>query len=155
MIDLRRILVPTDFSKYSDAALTYAGAFAQKFGADIYLLHVVQDLTLFYPEAVLAAPAAVPTVDQFRQAARTALDRTLAGLRLPDVVVHPVVVEGTPYDAVVRFAGEKEIDLIVMGTHGRSGLAHLFMGSVAEKVVRKAPCPVLTVRQPEHEFVKP
>jgi nucleotide-binding universal stress UspA family protein len=155
MIDLRRLLVPTDFSKYSDAALKYAGAFAQKFNADVFLLHVVQDLSLFYPEAVLVAPAAVPTVQQFLDAARAALDRTLAGLQLPGVVVHPCVVEGAPYDAIVRFAADKEIDLIVMGTHGRTGLAHLFMGSVAEKVVRKAPCPVLTVRQPEHEFVKP
>jgi nucleotide-binding universal stress UspA family protein len=156
MIDLRRILVPTDFSKHSDNALRYAVAFAEKFGAELHLLHVVQDLALFVPEAVLAA-GALPTapVEQFRAAAQTALQRMVAGLHLPGVTVHPEVAEGVPFDAIIRFARQRTVDLIVMGTHGHTGLAHLLMGSVAEKVVRKAPCPVLTVRHPEHEFIHP
>ena len=60
-----------------------------------------------------------------------------------------------PFTEIIRFAKDKDIDLIVMGTHGHTGLAHVLLGSVAEKVVRKAPCPVLTVRHPEHEFVHP
>ena len=69
--------------------------------------------------------------------------------------VHPEVREGTPFAEIVRCARDKDIDLIVMGTHGHTGLAHMLLGSVTEKVVRKAPCPVLTVRHPEHEFVHP
>lgn len=153
MIDLHRILVPTDFSKHSQNALTYAVAFAEKFGAEIYLLHVVQDLALFIPEAVTAGPPLVPPVDQLTAAVRTALARVITENQLQRLTVHPEVREGTPFYEIVRFAQEKEIDLIVMGTHGRGGLAHVLLGSVTEKVVRKAPCPVLTVRDPEHEFV--
>lgn len=74
---------------------------------------------------------------------------------MAELNVVPEVAEGTPFEEIVRFARDKDIDLIVMGTHGHTGLAHLFLGSVAEKVVRRAPCPVLTVRHPEHEFVHP
>ena len=155
MIDLHRILVPTDFSKSSRNALTYGAAFAARFGAELHLLHVVQDLALFIPEAVMLAPPMVPPVEQFVSAARAALDRAVQELATPDVRVIPQVGEGTPFEEIVRFAREKDIDLIVMGTHGHTGLAHLFLGSVAEKVVRRAPCPVLTVRHPEHEFVHP
>jgi universal stress protein A len=155
MIDLRRILVPTDFSKSSGNALTYAVAFAEKFAAEIHLLHVVQDLALFIPEAVLVAPAPAPPVEQFAAAARAALERAIADLQRPGLTVHPEVVEGTPYEEIVRFARERDVDLIVIGTHGRSGLAHILLGGVTDKVVRRAPCPVLTVRPHEHEFVHP
>jgi nucleotide-binding universal stress UspA family protein len=153
MIDLHRILIPTDFSKSSESALRYGGAFAEKFGAELYLLHVVQDLTLFIPEAVLITPPPTPPIDQFIAAAHAALDRVLQGVGWPGVVIHREVAEGLPFEEILTFAKEKDIDLIVMGTHGHTGLAHILMGSVAEKVVRKAPCPVLTVRHPEHEFV--
>jgi nucleotide-binding universal stress UspA family protein len=155
MIDLHRILVPTDFSKFSQNALTYALAFADKFGAELYLLHVVQDLAMFLPDAVTAGPPLVPPVDQLTQAVRGSLDRVIQENALKHVPIHPEVREGTPFYEIVRFAKDSDIDLIVMGTHGRSGLAHVLLGSVTEKVVRKAPCPVLTVRHPEHEFVHP
>src|SRR5262245_30448983 len=155
MIDLHRILVPTDFSKHSQNALTYAVAFAEKFGAELYLLHVVQDLALFIPDAFAVAPPVAPPVEQFVAAARSALDRVVQENQLGRFTVHPEVREGTPFYEIIQFAQEQDVDLIVMGTHGHSGLAHVLMGSVAEKVVRKAPCPVLTVRHPEHEFVHP
>jgi nucleotide-binding universal stress UspA family protein len=155
MIDLRRILVPTDFSKSSANALAYAVAFAEKFGAEIHLLHVVQDLALFIPEAVLIAPAPAPPVEQFTAAARAALERAITDLQRPGLTVHPQVAEGTPYEEIVRFARERDVDLIVIGTHGRTGLAHILLGGVTDKVVRRAPCPVLTVRPHEHEFVHP
>jgi nucleotide-binding universal stress UspA family protein len=155
MIDLHRILVPTDFSKSSANALTYGSAFADKFGAELYLLHVVQDLALFVPEAIMLAPPMVPPVEQFVAAARAALDRAVRDLATANVRIIPEVAEGTAFEEIIRFAREKNIDLIVMGTHGHTGLKHLFLGSVAEKVVRRAPCPVLTVRHPEHEFVFP
>lgn len=154
MIDLRRILVPTDFSKFSDNALTYAVAFAEKFGAELHLLHVVQDLALFIPPEVAAAPVAAP-VDQLTTAAHAALDRIVREHTLQRLNVQREVREGNPFAEVVRYAKERDIDLIIMGTHGRTGLAHVLLGSVTEKVVRKAPCPVLTVRHPEHEFVHP
>jgi nucleotide-binding universal stress UspA family protein len=155
MINLHRILVPTDFSKHSENALTYATAFAEKFGAELYLLHVVQDLAVFIPEALTAAPPISPPVEQLTAAVRQALDRVIESHQLRRFNAHAEVREGNPFYEIVRFAKEENIDLIIMGTHGHSGLVHVLLGSVAEKVVRKAPCPVLTVRHPEHEFVHP
>jgi nucleotide-binding universal stress UspA family protein len=155
MIDLRRILVPTDFSKHSHNALQYAVAFADKFGSELHLLHVVQDLALFLPDTVAVSPVAAPPVDQLTAAVREALLRVIRDNGLERLTVCPEVREGTPFYEIIRCAKEKDVDLIVMGTHGRSGLAHVLLGSVSEKVVRKAPCPVLTVRHPEHEFIHP
>jgi nucleotide-binding universal stress UspA family protein len=155
MIDLHRILVPTDFSKHSQNALTYAIAFAEKFQAELYLLHVVQDLAVFVPDMVTVAPPPAPAMEQLTNAARQALDRVVRDHKLERFSLHREVREGAPFYEIVRFAQEATIDLIIMGTHGRGGLAHVLLGSVAEKVVRKAPCPVLTVRHPEHEFVHP
>ena len=120
MIDLRRILVPTDFSNSSQNALTYAAAFAEKFGAELHLLHVVQDLTLFIPEAVFVAPPPAPPVEQFVAAARTALDRVVRDLRLPGVAVHPDVAEGIPAEEILRVAQEKDAlrVLFVVAGHG-------------------------------------
>jgi nucleotide-binding universal stress UspA family protein len=153
MIDLRRILVPTDFSKHSQRALIYAAALAEKFGAEIFLLHVVQDFAVFLPDLVTATPPALPPRDQLTSAVREALERTVRENHVEGLRLHPEAREGTPYHEIVTFAREKEIDLVVMGTHGRTGLAHLLLGSVTERVVRRSPCPVLTVRDPEHEFV--
>jgi nucleotide-binding universal stress UspA family protein len=155
MIDLHRILVPTDFSKHSQNALTYAVAFAEKFGAELYLLHIVQDLAVFLPDAVTAGPPVLPPTEQLTSAVASALERIIKDNHLEHLNIKPEVREGTPFYEIVRFAKEMNIDLIVMGTHGRAGLAHVLLGSVTEKVVRKAPCPVLTVRDPEHEFVHP
>ncbi len=155
MIDLHRILVPTDFSKYSQAALNYAAAFAEKFEAELYLLHVVQDLAVFIPDMITVSPPPSPTVEQLTRAVHGAFDRLVQENRLERFSFHREVLEGTPFYEIIRFAKEKDIDLIIMGTHGHSGLAHVLVGSVTEKVVRKAPCPVLTVRHPEHEFVHP
>src|SRR5262245_58861974 len=122
MIDLRRILVPTDFSKHSQNALTYGVAFAEKFGAELILLHVVQDLALFIPDAVTATPPVVPAVDQMTVAARAALERVIQENDLQRLRVRAEVCEGTPFAEIIRLAREQEVDLIVMGTHGRSGL---------------------------------
>jgi nucleotide-binding universal stress UspA family protein len=155
MIHLHRILVPTDFSKHSDNAVKYAAAFAEKFAAELHFLHVVQDMAVFIPEAVLMTPAMTPPVEQFRSAARAALEKVMKDHNLTGLKVTTEIAEGVPFAEIVRAARDKDVDLIVMGTHGRTGLAHMLLGSVAEKVVRKAPCPVLTVRHPEHEFVHP
>src|SRR3954452_22335350 len=97
MIDLHRILVPTDFSKHSHNALTYAVAFADKFGAELYLLHVVQDLALFIPDAITVAPPVVPPVEQLTGAVRAALDRVIREHHLERLQAHTEVREGTPF----------------------------------------------------------
>jgi nucleotide-binding universal stress UspA family protein len=155
MIELHRILVPTDFSKFSQIAIVYAAAFAEKFAAELYLLHVVQDLAVFIPDMITVAPPPAPTVEQMTRAVHDAFDRIIKENQLSRFTVHREVREGTPFYEIVRYAQEQDVDLIVMGTHGHTGLAHMLLGSVTEKVVRKAPCPVLTVRHPEHEFVHP
>ncbi|MEX0717529.1 MAG: universal stress protein [Planctomycetaceae bacterium] len=155
MIQLARILLPTDFSENSHLALNYASAFAEKFGAELHLLHVVQDLVAMVPEPGLAFPPPGDYMNELKASAEQSL------ARLPDPQPSSVgtvvrdVRQGPPFVEIIRYAREQEIDLIVMGTHGHTGLAHVFLGSVAEKVVRKAPCPVLTVRAGEHQFVMP
>jgi universal stress protein A len=155
MIDLHRILVPTDFSKQSQNALKYAVAFAEKFGAELYLLHVVQDLAVFIPDMITVAPPVVPTVKQLTDAVYVAFDRLIEENHLTGLAIHREVREGSPFVEIIRFASEENMDLIVLSTHGHTGLAHVLLGSVTEKVVRKAPCPILTVHDPEHEFVHP
>src|SRR5215471_18806127 len=108
MIDLHRILVPTDFSKHSTNALTYAVAFAEKFGAELYLLHVVQDLALFIPDTVTVAPPIVPPIDQLTSAVREALARVVRENQLERLSVHSEVREGTPFYEIIRFAKETD-----------------------------------------------
>lgn len=143
-----RILVPTDFSATSDAALDYARTLAERFGASLHLLHVVDNA---YLSGDMASEMYTPAISSIREALLKDVEGRLA-LRLPDGdrkrfrgTTQALV--GTGARTIVDYAAAHGIDLIVMGTHGRSGLAHLLMGSVAERVVRLAPCPVLTVRQ--------
>jgi universal stress protein A len=155
MIKLQRILLPTDFSEYSAAARMYACAFAQQFGAELHVLHVIQDLAPLVPEP---GAALAPPIDYLRELelnANAMLERVIDANWAVGKSIVKVVRQGPPFLEIVRYAQEANIDLIVLGTHGRGGLAHMLLGSVAEKVVRKAPCPVLTVRHPEHEFVAP
>lgn len=155
MIKLESILVPTDFSEYSLHALRYGCALAEKFGAQVHLLNVVEDYYPLVPEAGMM----LGERDQYLSGLRTGAERELA--KLPDPAWCPAgkvtraVQVGTAFLEIVRYAKEQQIDLVVVGSHGRSGLAHVLMGSVAEKVVRKAPCAVLTVRPGQHQFVMP
>lgn len=155
MIQLQRILVPTDFSDYAAVPLKYGCALAEVFHAELHLLHVLQDLVAMVPEPGLAY---LPPGDLIREMQESA-DQALAKLPDPAWAKETKVVratrQGPPFLEIVRYAKENDIDLIVLGTHGRTGLAHVLMGSVAEKVVRKAPCPVLTVRPGDHEFKMP
>jgi universal stress protein A len=156
MIKLDRILVPTDFSDFSRPAMQYGCAMAARFGAELHLLHVVPDPAMLVPEA---AAFSVETMQaQSESLVRSALE-TLQKLP-PDNWENekPVVREvrvGAAFMEIIDYARDNEIDLIVIGTHGRSGLMHVLMGSVAERIVRKAPCPVLTVKPEGHQFVMP
>ena len=155
MISLKKILLPTDFSEYSDSAREYACSFAEKFGAELHLLHVLQDLVAMAPEPGMAFPPPGDYMKELQTSAEEALAKRPGDVLPADAVVVRDVRHGTPFLEIIRYAKEHDIDLIVMGTHGRSGLAHVLLGSVAEKVVRKAPCPVLTVRPSEHKFEMP
>ena len=153
MITLTRILVATDFSEASNAALLYGRELARSFGARLDLLHVVPNLAKYY--AAEAYTAAFPEIEEgMEEAAQRDIDRLLTD---EDHRLGARAILRTfqlPADAIVQYARDEKIDLIVIGTHGRGGVKHLLMGSVAEHVVRAAPCPVLTVRHPEHEFVQ-
>jgi len=155
-IELKRILCPVDFSDNSLHALDYAIALAQSQGAELQLLHVVQPSLLSASMDPFLPEYDMTVMENYMDACK----RQLA--ELTDQVIEKSHAQttselrtGTPFMEIVTAAREKESDLIVVGTHGRTGLAHAMIGSVAEKVVRKAPCPVLTVKHPEHEFVMP
>lgn len=154
MIQLKRILFPTDFSDCSRRAQTYACALAEQFQAELHVLHVLQEVVGLLPDpsAGLSMP---PTyfIDQKAQA-----DKALETLLPADWARGKKVVRvtriGNPYVEIDSYAGSNEIDLIVIGTHGRSAMMQALIGGVAEKVVRKAPCPVLSVHPTGHQFVE-
>ena len=155
MINLKRILLPTDFSSNSKQSLSYACAFAEQFKSELHLLHVLQDIVALVPEPGLAFPAPGDYMGQLQESAQKGLETFVDASWAAGKTVVRATRQGPPFLEIVRYAKENEIDLIVLSTHGRSGLAHVLLGSVAEKVVRKAPCPVLTVRSSEHQFVMP
>jgi nucleotide-binding universal stress UspA family protein len=147
MIVLKNVLVATDFGAASDAALTYGRALAKRFGARLHLLHASENDFL---RASVTDPHVLKTaVARQLEERLTAEDRSERSAR--------AVMETAdqPSDAILGYAKAAQIDLIVMGTHGRTGVSRMLVGSVAERVVRTAPCPVLTVRHPEHDFVLP
>ena len=144
---IRRILVPIDFSEQSERAMRYAAHFAHKLGARIELLHVVEDPFLsgaWSTEVYLLNPAQV--LDQLVLDARKRLSDCARRLAAEGVHTQAAVLTGPPARMIVEHASTGEFDLIVMGTHGRTGLSHVFLGSVAERVLRVAPCAVLTVK---------
>ena len=156
MAELKNILVPTDFSEHSERAAAYAVELARQYGSnEIHCIHV-SDI----PADLLATSAYYMTgpseqfVEQVRDEGRKGLD-AFVKKNFKDVPVKAVFLEGRPFVEIIRYARENEIDLIVISTHGRSALKHALFGSVAEKVVRKAPCPVLVVKQDERDFVMP
>ena len=156
MITLKKILVATDFSQPSDAALLYGQALARTFKATLHLVHVVGTVSSVVYGAEAYAVAIPEMQQEIEQAGRKQLAELLVDNDEQAVPTRQVLLTSqAPAAAIVEYAGRERIDLIVTGTHGRGGMAHLLMGSVAERVVRTAPCPVLTVRHPEHEFVIP
>lgn len=149
MAAIQKILCPTDLSDESRSALAIACEWAKQFGAELHLLHVVEGLSTPYPYLGPPFNEAMSWETMIRQKARDAL----TALTLPgDSSTLKVVRElrsGSPIAQIVDYAQTSGIDLIVMSTHGRSGFSHLLLGSVAENVVRRSPCSVLTVRPGE------
>lgn len=151
MDTLQRILVATDFSEHSDKAVRYGAAMAKKLEAELHLLHVVQPTPVMYEEGMY-----FPTdADEQLEAAAQQQLQTLEVAGSEGVAIVRQVVRGAPFVEILRYAKDQSVNLIVVGTHGRGAIAHILLGSVAERVVRKAACPVLVVRDQEHEFVMP
>ena len=145
VLRLKTILVPIDFSVASEKALTYAVPFAKQFGARITLLHV------FHAEFYANEFAYLPTHEEaVRRAVEERLTMVASRRSSPEILEQTLVRRGLPSDQIVNAAKELKADLIVLNTHGYTGLKHILMGSTAECVVRHAPCPVLVVREREH-----
>ena len=142
MRPIKKILVPTDFSPYSDYALQYASMMARAFKARILLIHVIEPLTYSVTDTL--------TVTNHFEALKTLAKPLLENIRKrfqkKGLRVEINLLTGVPYREILNKARQTKADMIVMGTHGRTGMEHILLGSVAEKVVRLAPCPVVTVR---------
>jgi nucleotide-binding universal stress UspA family protein len=155
MIRMKTILHPTDFSESSKYAMAYAIALAKEFEAELCLLHVVEEVPSMFYLDLSKAPPAVPAMTEIQDKAQGALEELLPAEERGAIRARRVIRVGAPFVEIIRCAKETEARMIVLGTHGRTGLKHLIMGSVAENVVRKSPYPVLTVRNPEHKFEMP
>jgi nucleotide-binding universal stress UspA family protein len=155
MIKITNVLVATDFSDTSTSALNYGREFARTFGATLHVLHVVEDALMWAgPEAAGINFAQLQA--ELGAAAQAKLDRIVTKEdRAQLKAVTAVRTASSPGFEIARYAKAEGMDIILMGTHGRGIMGHLLMGNVAEKVVRIAPCPVLTVHHPEHEFIQP
>lgn len=154
MLRIDRILCPTDFSDFSERAYEYAISLARHYEADLYLLHVVRPVIVGYPE--YSIPDSVNEFyGELREYAEEQL-REFAKVHAEGGVHAKVTVqEGVVTGSILEFVKENSIDMVVMGTHGRKGFQRLTMGSVTERVLRKAACPVLVVRRSAHDFVSP
>ena len=152
MIHLKRILVPTDFSDSARHALTYGISFAEEYTAEVLLLHVVENLTVGYASDLFPVPMA-EVYEEISGYAKAELAKLGSEVRAKGVAVRELVAQGKPSAEILRIAREETVDMIVLGTHGKGLLDRSLFGSTTERVVRKAPCPVLTCRHPEHDFV--
>lgn len=152
-IALKRILVPIDFSGHSRKALQYAIPFARQFKASIDLIYVVEPTV--YPADFSFGQVGFPAIeDELRKRGAEELDELVhrdIGRRVP---ARRAIRTGKAFYEIIQYAHEEKMDLIIIATHGHTGIEHALFGSTAEKVVRKAPCPVLVVRTDEREFVR-
>lgn len=146
MIEIRAILAPTDFSEHSQSALKYACGLAEKFGAKLHLLHVLAEVVAVGPDPMIAPVLPPVYYQENEKESRDALARVLDPAWGTPTGVETSVRWGSPVDVIIDHATNNAIDLIVIATHGRTGLSHVLLGSVAERIVREAPCPVLTIR---------
>lgn len=150
-LTIKKILVPIDFSDYSKGALKYAVNFAKVFNAEMYLIYVVEPV--IYPPDFSMGQIAIPSVSvELDVRAKEELTK-LSEQEIPaDLKKQIIIKTGKPFVEIIETAAQEDIDLIIIATHGHSGVEHILFGSTAEKVVRKAPCPVLTLREPVKGF---
>lgn len=142
---IEKILFATDFSEGSAMALPYAVDMAKKYGARLYLVHVVYDITKatgwYVPHVAVGEIYA-----EIEKNARAEIEKIETDEMRGFEDIEHVILKGTPYEEIIRFAADNKIDLIVLGTHGRKGIDRVLFGSTAEQILRSAPCPVLSVR---------
>lgn len=148
---IKKVLVPIDFSDYSKSSMKYAADFAKHFNASLILIYVIEPIV--YPPDFSMGQIAIPSPGlEMDKRANEELDK-LAEKEIPsDVTVKKIIKTGKPFVEIIETAAEEDVDLIIIATHGHSGVEHILFGSTAEKVVRKAPCPVLTLREPAKGF---
>ena len=146
MTEIKRILVPHDFSDAAQNALELALDLAQRLGAQVTVMHAYEYPVLVYPEGPILTPDLVRDIER---AAQAALDRVVSGAGRPGVTVDGALRQGSAWSEILAAAKDRQVDLIVLGTHGRRGLSRALLGSVAEKIVRTSQWPVLTVRGTE------
>jgi len=150
-LNVKKILVPTDFSDYSKSALRYSVNFAKVFNAEIVLVYVIEPV--IYPPDFSMGQIAIPSVNaEWDEKAKDELENLEKKEIPPEVKVTSIVKTGKPFVKIIDTATEVNADMIIIATHGHSGVEHILFGSTAEKVVRKAPCPVLTLREPIKGF---
>jgi len=160
---LNRVLAPTDFSRFSGFALEWAANLAETLQAELILLHVIPEEEGKIIEEVIGEGAAVQIPVGIRQNVlkerqkkfQEQIDVVLPRSMRDSLKVEEILRIGVPFLEIIKVAKEKDVDLIVMGTHGRTGLTHVLIGSVAEKVVHHAHCPVLTIKHPQYQFIAP
>ena len=153
MIEIKTILYPTDFSEHAHHAMQYAVEMARQFKAKVIVHHAIPSplMTVGYEIAV-----DVKAIDmESREYAQKRVGEIRNEIKGQGIECEELLEVGTAFVEIVRAARAKDVDLIIMATHGWGPFKHMLLGSTAEKVVRKAPCPVLTVRSPEHEFIHP
>ena len=151
---VERILIPTDFSESARYAFNYAVDLNKVLKARLYLLHVLQDFTEFSEYNL--SPTILPQLYlEFEESAARKLEDMLEDMVPPEISCGSYILHGVPFYEIIQFARKERIDLIILGSHGRTGLKQVLFGHTAEKVVKKAPCPVLTVRHPNAEFAMP
>jgi nucleotide-binding universal stress UspA family protein len=156
MIAMKNILVATDFGEAADNALVYGRELAQRFGATLHVLHVAENVYISAFGAETYASFAPDLQRDLEESAHKRLAEAIIDSDGSGPSTIPVVMtSSSPAFAIIDYSRAQHIDLIIMGTHGRGALGHILMGSVAERVVRLAPCPVLTIRQPQRDFVHP
>lgn len=148
---ISKVLVPIDFSDYSKSSLKYAVTFAQHFKASLILIYVIEPIV--YPPDFSMGQIAIPAPGLEMDKRATEELEKLAEKEIPsDLSVKKIIKTGKPFVEIIETAVEEDVDLIIIATHGHSGVEHILFGSTAEKVVRKAPCPVLTLREPAKGF---
>ncbi|OGW58940.1 MAG: hypothetical protein A2Y48_08535 [Nitrospirae bacterium RIFCSPLOW2_12_42_9] len=151
MTEFGKILFPTDFSESAENASRYALSLAKKYASKVYVIHVIEPFT-YTTEFGLDFSA---QLKEMEASARRLLDDIAASIKKTNLDVESVLITGEPFVEIIKYARKEQVDLIVMATHGRSGIEHMLMGSVAEKVVRKSPCPVLTIKKSGQTFTMP
>ncbi len=146
MFEIKSILAPTDFSAHSEQAVRYACRLAERLDSELHLLHVLSEIVPAGPDPLLMPVMPAQFYKESEDRAQETLDRSLDPSWEKPAKVVRAVRWGSPVESIVSYAVDHRIDLVIISTHGRTGLSHVLLGSVAERIVREAPCPVLTIR---------